>query len=167
MGFRALGHRQGATILFLGVFCAREASSWGPWAPLTPLWVSPGVLWVRSRCYFCVFGRPLDVGPVSVLFGVGRDVRSVHVCACFVRVRQVKEDSLFRLPWGTRAPIKEATLLHPESWIEEPGSRILDPGSWILGIGSRILDPGSRILDPECRILDLHVDRPVIKLLVT
>ena len=65
-----------------------------PGPPLTPLWVSPGVLWVRSRCYSCVFDRPLDVGPVSVLLGVGRDVRSVHACACFVRVRLVKKDCL-------------------------------------------------------------------------
>ena len=50
-----------------------------------------GALWVRSRCYFCVFGRPFDVGPVSVLFGVGRDVRSVHACACFVRDRLIKK----------------------------------------------------------------------------
>ena len=62
-----------------------------PGPPLTPLWVSPGALWVRSRCFFGVFRSRLDVGPVSVLFGVGRDVRSVHACACLVRVRLVSD----------------------------------------------------------------------------
>ena len=76
--------------------------------PLTPLWVSPGALWMRSRCYVYVFWRPLDIGPVSVLFGEGRDVRSVHACACFVKVRLVKKDCLFRPSWGSRARIKEA-----------------------------------------------------------
>ena len=75
---------------------------------VAPLWVSPGALWVRSRCYFFGFGRPLDVGPVSVLFGVGRDVRSVHACACFVRIRLVKKDCLLRPSYGSQTSIKEA-----------------------------------------------------------
>ena len=44
---------------------------------------------------------------LSVLFAVGRDVRSVHACQCFARVRPTKE-SLFRRSWGTQTPIKES-----------------------------------------------------------
>ena len=43
-----------------------------------------------------------------MLSGAGRDVRSVRACACFVGVRQVEKDRLFRPSWGTRVPIKEA-----------------------------------------------------------
>ena len=77
------------------------------------------ILWVRSRCYFYVFGRPLDAGPVSVLFGAGRDVRSVHACACFVRVRPVKKNCLFRPSWGSRVRIKEARRGR-EEWERHP-----------------------------------------------
>ena len=48
-----LGHRQGATILLPGAFCAREASFWVPGPPLTPLWVSPGVLGALSVLSLC------------------------------------------------------------------------------------------------------------------
>ena len=76
-----------------GVFCAREASSWVPWgAPDALVGVPWRSLGARSMLFY-VFRRPLDVGPVSVLFGVGRDVRSV-ACACLVRVRLVKKDCL-------------------------------------------------------------------------
>ena len=102
-----LGTARAPLYSFWGVFCAREASL-VPWVPLTPFGVSPGALWVRSLCFFRVFWRSLDVGPVSVLFAVGRDVRSVHACACFARVRQTKKESLFRRSWGTLAPIKES-----------------------------------------------------------
>ena len=94
----ALGHRKGATILLPGGLLRSRGFLLGSLGrPLTPLWVSPGALWVRSRCYFCVLGRPLDVGPVSVLFVVKRNVRPIHACACFVRVRLIKK----RLPFET------------------------------------------------------------------
>ena len=103
-----LGTARAPLYCFRGVFCAREASFAVPRAALTPSWVSPGALWVRSRCDFCVLGRPLDDGPVSVLFRVGRHVRSVHACTCFVRVRLVKKGCLFRSSWGSRVRIREA-----------------------------------------------------------
>ena len=76
--------------------------------PVTPF----GYPLALSGCALCafvrVFWRSFDVGPVSVLFAVGRDVRSVHACQCFARVRQIKKESLFRRFWGTQTPIKES-----------------------------------------------------------
>ena len=103
-----LGTARAPLYCFRGSFALARLPLGLPGPPLTPLWVSPGALWVRFRCYFCVFGRPLDVGPVSVLFGVGRDVRSVHACACLVRVRLVKKDCLLRPSCGSQKGIKEA-----------------------------------------------------------
>ena len=66
MGFRSVGHRQGATILlFGGSFALARPLAGFPGVPLTPFGVSPGALWVRSLCFFRVFWRSLDVGPVS------------------------------------------------------------------------------------------------------
>ena len=75
-----LGTSRAPLYCFRGSFALVRLPLGFPGPPLTPLWVSPGALWVRSRCYLCVFGRPLDVGPVSVLFGVGRD--AIRTCLC-------------------------------------------------------------------------------------
>ena len=89
-----LGTARAPLYSFWGVFCAREASSWVPWGAPDALWGVPWRSLGALSVLFCVFWRSLDVGPVSVLLGVGRHVRSVHACACFARVRQTKKDSL-------------------------------------------------------------------------
>ena len=87
---------------------AREASSWVPWADADTLvgvpWRSLGALsvlflcfWETSRCRPCF----------CAIWG-GRDVRSVHACACLVRVRLVKKDCLLRPSCGSQVDIKEA-----------------------------------------------------------
>ena len=116
----------GATILLQGhpwrLFKPLLELSWNPL-------VAPGPLWARFGTRYGASGRiprgagipgalapirPPSVqiylfltyftfGPVSVLQGSGRDVRSVHAGACFVRVRQIQQDSLLRQLWGARA----------------------------------------------------------------
>ena len=70
-----------------GSFALARPPAGFPGVLVPPFGVSPGTLWVRSLCFFRVFLRCFDVGPVSVLFAVGCDVRSVHACQCFARLQ--------------------------------------------------------------------------------
>ena len=91
-----------------GASGAHSASSWALWSTPEALLGTSSALLERGRCNFGVFLIDLAFGPMSVLQGRGRDVRSVHAGACFVRVRQIQQDSLLRQLWGTRTPKIEA-----------------------------------------------------------
>ena len=91
-----------------GASGAHSASSWALWSTPEALLGTTSALLERARSNFAIILRDLAFGPISVLEGRGCDVQSVHAGACFVRVRQIQQDSLLRQFWGTRTPKIEA-----------------------------------------------------------